>query len=187
MIAASLSDWEAKSDMPITPLTTSPVEGDLEFDFAGHPAYKLDGTLRDLPAVDFMVWAHDRALLIECKDPNNPHATPGERSRFVRELQSDVFLRTQAVRKLHGSVVGLCLENALPHGLVHYVLLIECIGLTAADRNMLRDKIERVITVAGPPGSSWDAEVVANVVDIAGWNACYPDMPVHRQSLGGSC
>ena len=68
-------------------------EGDLQIDFAGAvgggrfdgPRHRLSHCMK---AVDFVVELPDRYLFVELKDPQNPRATPQDRTEFVRRLHS---------------------------------------------------------------------------------------------------
>jgi len=77
--------------------------GDLEFDFVDCPEediVKLDqaSELQEVPTADIGVFTpNDPCLIVEVKDPGNPHARTESRASFLDEMKTDTFLDKQVV------------------------------------------------------------------------------------------
>jgi hypothetical protein len=159
-------------------------EEKLEFDLSGaaQPVERPDAAAQPLKAVDFIAKYPHELLLIEVKDPEGaplPHQA-GAINAVISKLQNDGLLKEHLLPKLYGTFVYLIGEGREPHGRVRYVTLMGLSSPTAAERSMLTDKIQRVIDRIGPKIRHSRLWPIAEVHNIASWNAKYPQMSITR-------
>lgn len=163
-------------------------EGRLEFDFSGalqtcQPdmvAAPLSSMAPPLKSMDFYVWFSKSLWFIEVKDPEgaNPGYVPQAKKEVWSEILNDQLLKEHLLPKLFGAYAHLTFEKLDLSGPIHYGILIGLTDLSEADRNILTDKIERVIQKIGPKlrhGKYWPQPEVHN---IASWNIAHPEMQI---------
>ncbi|MEW6530470.1 MAG: hypothetical protein AB1473_06520 [Thermodesulfobacteriota bacterium] len=101
-------------------------EGHLVFDFTGSiSAKRLDqeGCPETMKNVDFVVEEPNRTLLIEVKDPSDPHTTETARQNFVQDIKSKRFVNETLVPKCRDSYTYLHLMGNNRKPFVYVVLL----------------------------------------------------------------
>lgn len=160
-------------------------EGKLEFDFSGaiQPVEKPDVAAQPLKSVDFIVQYPRELLLIEVKDPDGapgPHPAGAIRDTIAK-LQNDDLLKERLLPKLYGTFAYLVSAGSEPRGRVRYVTLIGLSSITAAERSMLTDKIQRIVDRIGPKirhSRQWPVIEVHNVLS---WNTKFPHMAITRR------
>jgi hypothetical protein len=167
-------------------------EGRIEFDFSAAlqtcqpdaEAAPLATIAPPLKSVDFYVWYERELWLIEIKDPEAAllNKVDSARKSVWSELKNDALLKEHLLPKLFGAFVHLSLENVGLGGRIRYGILIALTDLSNADRNMLTDKVERVVQKIGPKlrGSRfWPQTEVHN---ISSWNKSHATMSVTKRS-----
>jgi gamma-glutamyl:cysteine ligase YbdK (ATP-grasp superfamily) len=160
------------------------VEGSLEFDFSGavDPVEKPDRPAQPLKSVDFVAKYARELWLIEVKDPD---AAPAPQQRgainaMIAGIQNDELLKQHLLPKIYGTFVYLVQNRREPRGRVRYGVLIGLTALTAADRAVLTDKLQRVIDRVGPKVRHSRMWPIAEVHNVASWNGAHPDMAITR-------
>jgi hypothetical protein len=167
-------------------------EGGLEFDFGAalqtcQPDIAAEPLTRMAPPLkspDFYVWRQRETLLVEVKDPEGAPSSHrvGAVNRVWETVVSNALLEEHLLPKLYGAYVHLTTAGVEPRGRVRYLILLGISNMTAADRNMLTDKIERVVRRVGPRvrhSRYWPEPEVHN---IQSWNLAHPEMRVKRLS-----
>ncbi len=165
-------------------------EGELEFDFStalqtcqpDQIAEPLTSKAEPLKSVDFYVWFPDELWLIELKDPEDAPTAKidGETKAAWSALKNDALLKEHLLPKLYGAFVHLTLEEDDISGRNKYVVIIGLTDLTNADRNLLTDKIERVIQKIGPKFRDSQYWPGPDIHNLQSWNAANPMMHVIR-------
>lgn len=162
-------------------------ENKLEFDFSSalqtckpdELAEPMTQLAPPLKSMDFYVWLPKLLWFIEVKDPEGT-THPGATASVWAELKNDALLKEHLLPKLFGAYAHFVFEDADLSGPVRYSVLIGLSGLTNADRSMLTDKINRVISKIGPKlrhGRYWPQPEVHNVQS---WNVAYPHVQITR-------
>jgi hypothetical protein len=160
------------------------MEGKLEFDLSGatQPIERPDRLAQPLKSVDFIAKYPRELWLIEVKDPEGapvPHQT-GAIHATIAGLQSDGLLKEHLLPKLYGTFVYLVGDGREPRGRVRYATLIGLSSLTAAERSVLTDKIQRTIDRIGPKIRYSRLWPVAEVHNVASWNTAHATMVIIR-------
>lgn len=99
---------------------------------------------------------------------------------MISQLRNDRLLKEHLLPKLYGTFTYLCLNNREPRGKVRYGIVIGFSSLTSADRNMLTDKIQRVIDRIGPKIRHSRHWPIAEVHNVNSWNVAHSHMNVTR-------
>jgi len=160
------------------------IEGKLAFDFSGATGgvARRESEANPLSCVDFCAEYSTALWLVEVKDPEGtpePHAASAVKGA-LKELLNDQLLRSHLLPKLYGTFAHLVLLGREPRGSVRYAILIGLSSLTAADRTMLRDKVQRVVDRIGPKIRYARHWPVVEVHTLDSWNATYSWMTVTR-------
>ncbi len=159
-------------------------EGQLEFDFsrASQPVLKLDALSRSLKSVDFWAQYRGNLWLIEVKDPEGAPASGrgGAIAGMLKEIKNDELLKTHLLPKLYGTFAYLVEIGKEPRGLVRYGILIGISGLTAADRTLLANKVQRIIDRIGPKVRHSRHWPIAEAHNVASWNHKFTAMTITR-------
>ena len=158
-------------------------EGKLEFDFSTAIATdKPDKKADPLKSVDFWVQYRNELWLIEVKDPEaaaSPHQSSAAAS-VLKEILNDHLLKEHLLPKLYGVFAYLVEIHREPRGRIRYGVVIGMSSLTAAERTMLTNKVQRIVDRIGPKvryGRHWPVIEVHNVVS---WNHAHPHITVIR-------
>lgn len=159
-------------------------EGKLEFDLSGatRPVERPDKLAQPLKSVDFIANYPRQLWLIEVKDPDGapPAYQPLSIKSVLSELSNDALLKEHILPKLYGTFIYLIETQREPRGRVRYAVLIGLSTLTAADRHMLTDKIQRVIDRIGPKIRHSRLWPIAEVHNVNSWNTTHPTMQITR-------
>ena len=162
-------------------------EGKLEFNFSmafqtcqpDVAAEPMTAMAPPLKSMDFYVWLPRLLWFIEIKDPEGT-SHPNAKASVLSELKNDALLKEHLLPKLFGAYAHFVFEDADLSGPIRFSVLIGLTDLTAPERNMLTDKLNRVISRIGPKlrhGRYWPSVEVHN---LDSWNRTYPDFPVQR-------
>ena len=158
-------------------------EGKLEFDFSTARATdQPDKKAQPLKSVDFWAQYTDELWLIEVKDPEAASIVhqPGAVASVLKEILNDHLLKEHLLPKLYGAFAYLVEIGKEPRGRVRYGVVIGMSTLTAADRSMLTNKVQRIVDRIGPKirySRHWPLVEVHNV---ASWNHTHPHMSITR-------
>ncbi|HZP83178.1 MAG TPA: hypothetical protein VFB21_16165, partial [Chthonomonadaceae bacterium] len=159
-------------------------EGRLEFDFSGAilPIERPERSAQPLRPVDFIAKYAQELWLIEVKDPEGapaPHRI-GAIQDAIKGIQNEHLLKEHLLPKLYGTFAYLVWRNREPRGRVRYGVLIGLTTLSAPDRNMLTDKIQRIVDRIGPKVRHSRHWPVVEVHNIASWNLAHANMRIIR-------
>lgn len=158
-------------------------EGKLEFDFSSAlKTEKPDAAAAPLKATDFWVRFPRETWLIEVKDPEAARLDyrPGAVIGAFKEIQNDALLKEHLLPKIYGVYAYLVDSARAPRGRVRYCVVIGLASLSAADRTVLTNKIQRTVDQIGPKvrhGKYWP---VVEVHNVESWNHKYPQIRITR-------
>jgi hypothetical protein len=158
-------------------------EGQLEFNFSGAAkTEKPDASAAPLKSTDFWVTFPTETWLIEIKDPDGANAAyhASAVAGILKQIQNDALLKEHLLPKNYGVFAHLSDLGQLPLGTVRYGIVIGLAELSAADRTMLANKVQRCIDSIGPGvkrSASWP---IAEVHNVESWNQKFPDMQITR-------
>ena len=136
------------------------------------------GLTHCMKAVDFVIEEDDRILLVEFKDPGNPHADPANSQQFI-----DAFTAGEKdgdlVRKFRDSFVYLWAEEKDDKSFYYFVIvtLIEEAYLVAAT-----DRLKSKLPIYGPASGAWKRKIAhgCGVFNLENWNKKFPKYQVKR-------
>lgn len=157
--------------------------GKLEFDFSNaRQVIKPDEIERTLSCSDFWAMYARTVWLIEVKDPEGTPLAhqPGEVKAALAIIRNDTLLKQHLLPKLYGAFAFLVETGREPRGLVRYGVVIGLSDLSAADRSMLANRVQRIIDRVGPKVRHSRHWPVVEVHTIASWNATHPHMQITR-------
>jgi hypothetical protein len=136
-----------------------------------------------LKSVDFWARYPGVTWLIEVKDPESasPAHQPSAVAGVLKEIRNDRLLKEHLLPKLYGVFAYLVVTGREPRGPVRYAVLIGLSDLTADERHVLTNGVQRVVDRIGPKvrhGRHWP---IVEVHNVASWNRAHPTMAVTRQ------
>ena len=159
-------------------------EGKLEFDFSGAiaPVKKPDTLESQLKCVDFLAIYPTETWLIECKDPEAAGLAHqvGSIKGMLTNIQNDSLLKSHLLPKIYGTYAYLAMSETLPQVMIRYGVVVGLSTLDAPTRNILSDKIQRVIDQVGPKSPHTQAVPIVDFHNVASWNAMFPDKQITR-------
>lgn len=156
-------------------------ESDLEFDFTvAASAVKHDATNTVFPGVDFIVDETTRWLWVEVKNWEGSSVPArrrgGQRRAFLAKIKSRPYFSDTLRGKFTGTLAYLALTSNHPTKEILYVALLESPRMDSAlmlhATNRLNGLVKR--------DSIWHFHVSAVVLDLAEWQARFPDYPTRR-------
>lgn len=140
----------------------------------------LHGLSHCMKAVDFIVEEDDRVLFIEIKDPDHPHATEEERTRFNRRFLAG-RLDEDLKYKYRDSFLYEWASGNIDKP-IHYWVIIAIEGLSDAELLTRTDALKRKLPLQGPTSGTWEQRIVAGcmVFNIRTWNQRLGGFPLSR-------
>ena len=165
-------------------------EGDIEIGLpSGAQGRKFDDNAvhglshAGMKAVDFIIEEDDRILFVEIKDPDDPSADEGSRSRFVAQVRRGE-LDLDLARKYRDSFLYEWAAERVDKP-VHYYVLIAHSGLDTSMLLARTEALKRNLPV-GVPRGIWTREIArkAMVFNMDSWDTHLSDFPVSRITQG---
>lgn len=156
-------------------LTAFPVvESGIEFNFsAALWCDKHDQTNTVFPGVDFIVEEPDRQVWLEVKNWEPATLTArrrgGQRRAFLAAMASNVYFRDTLRSKFIGTCAYLFLTGAMPSKEILYITLLESPRMDSYTMDTRTIKLRALVR-----RNVWQVPVDAAVVDLARWNAAFP-------------
>jgi hypothetical protein len=154
------------------------IESEIEFDFTRSSlAVKHDAANTIFPGVDFIIEEPHRWIWVEVKNwegASVPAARRGgQRRSFLSKLRSNVFYTDTLRAKFTGTTTYLVLTGNHPKKEVLYIALLESPKMESALMGHASRKLSQLIK----RDSLWQITVNAAVMDLAEWNARFPEYP----------
>jgi hypothetical protein len=154
------------------------VESGIEIDLTHARNYvKHDDVNRIWPGVDFVIDNGAETLWLELKnwEPFDlpPHRRGGQRRSFLCKMRSNVFFRETLLRKFLGTTAYMSFTGAMPTMPVVYIILLESPKLDSALRLHANNRMRELLR----PHAAWTPAIRVAVLNVADWNALYPQYP----------
>jgi hypothetical protein len=161
-------------------------EGNLQITIPNATGYRKfdDPTTHGLScmkAVDFIVEMPDHLLFIEIKDPEDPLASSGDRTKFINGFKSGKI--DEALKyKYRDSFLYEWASGRVIDKPIFYYVLIAITNLSAADLLHRTDELKSKLPLHGPASGEWKHAIVDGcaVFNIDSWNKKFPKHTVQR-------
>ena len=143
---------------------------------------KPDDAAHPLKSVDFWVRYPRLIWLIEVKDPEGtpfPYQS-GQVNDSLAKLKNGDLINEHLLPKIYGVFAYLAQNNRVPRGRVRYGIVIGIQSLTASDRSVLTDKLQRTIDKIGPRSRYGRYDPLVEVHNVESWNRVHPGMAITR-------